>query len=556
MPPLSSDGTLWREKYLSLLKECEKNELLQEKQQEVLQKLITRVCFVAQGQNQQVDEVLGHVRHALREPSEQQLDDLVTQLNDVSMAFERERERQGLEIRTHLRDSVSDWLSFAINNALKKYIKDFVQSLPTSVDTLDGFYQFSLGLRDIQKQALAQVQQSSPSVLKHFFSKKILPLGEEKAGELFENQESLSDVQLSAEKLQSAQEPAPVILYCKNNWRKILSPLLEALRPYHSNQAAIDAFSQSLNDEHSPLDGMDVINQLYVFIYQVISSSQNSFKQYLDCVNHDLIEINQLILESLGVDELNNHQQLQWHEHFTAHIDDLDVISSESCDVEQLKKVVHNQLINLRQSLDQKRKAESEHNQLGDVLSQLKTKVQILEKAAQENSQHLAEQYYKAHHDALTGLPNRYAYEERMTNEHQRYLRYDRPLVIAIFDIDYFKRINDEYGHQAGDRVISVIGKSIAKRLRDVDFFGRYGGEEFVALLPETELPEAVLLLDKIRHVIARASFNYKDKPLQITISIGLTQLVKTDTIESAFDRADRALYAAKAAGRNCLRTQ
>ena len=95
------------------------------------------------------------------------------------------------------------------------------------------------------------------------------------------------------------------------------------------------------------------------------------------------------------------------------------------------------------------------------------------------------------------------------------------------------------------------MSNAIAKRLREVDFFGRYGGEEFVIILPETTGGQALGALDKIRAAIAKTGFSYKETPLELTVSVGLAQLRKDETADALFDRADRALYAAKAAGRN-----
>lgn len=154
-------------------------------------------------------------------------------------------------------------------------------------------------------------------------------------------------------------------------------------------------------------------------------------------------------------------------------------------------------------------------------------------------------------HDPLTELPNREAYNERARAEVSRWQRYQRPLTIAIIDIDHFKNINDSFGHQAGDRVIKVIGRSIAKRLREVDFFCRYGGEEFVALMPETSVETALVVVNEIREAIAKSAFNYKNQSLSISISVGLTEFAAGDDLASAFERADKALYRAKTQGRN-----
>lgn len=191
---------------------------------------------------------------------------------------------------------------------------------------------------------------------------------------------------------------------------------------------------------------------------------------------------------------------------------------------------------------------------MAQQLNTLGEKIKTMETEAEKNRSSLEQQRYKALHDPLTELPNREAYNERAKAELQRWERYNRALTIAVFDIDNFKRINDNHGHQAGDRVIKVIGRSIAKRLREVDFFCRYGGEEFVALMPETSGEIALGVLEKIREAIAGAEFNYKEQPLTITVSIGIYEFKPGDNLDAAFERADRALYNAKAAGRNLCR--
>ena len=121
-------------------------------------------------------------------------------------------------------------------------------------------------------------------------------------------------------------------------------------------------------------------------------------------------------------------------------------------------------------------------------------------------------------------------------------------------DIDWFKNINDTYGHQAGDRVLKVLSRGIAKRLREVDFMARYGGEEFVLVLPETQSEQAHGALDKIREAIALTPFHFKESPVQITLSMGIAEFREGDTVEKVFARADKQLYVAKEQGRNrCL---
>jgi diguanylate cyclase len=232
----------------------------------------------------------------------------------------------------------------------------------------------------------------------------------------------------------------------------------------------------------------------------------------------------------------------------------LETNAEAATDLTQLKSQVKSQIGNIRHALDNYQQAEQSQQKLATQLEALSHKIKFMEDDAEKNRDVLEKQRHKALHDPLTELPNREFYNERAAYEFQRWQRYARPLTLAIFDIDKFKNINDSYGHQAGDRVLKVISRSIAKRLRKVDFFCRYGGEEFVALMPETGVNDALQVLDKIRLAIANAAFNYKDQPLVITLSIGATEFKVGDDLESAFTRADEALYAAKSGGRNCSR--
>jgi diguanylate cyclase len=230
---------------------------------------------------------------------------------------------------------------------------------------------------------------------------------------------------------------------------------------------------------------------------------------------------------------------------------DLESTADSATDINQLKDTVKSQLGNIRQVIDHYQQTDHAQQHLAEQLATLGAKIKTMEVEAEKNRTSLERHRQKALHDPLTELPNREAYNERASAEVQRWQRYGRPLTIAIFDIDHFKRINDSYGHQAGDRVIKVIGRSIAKRLREVDFFCRYGGEEFVALMPETDSETALGVLEKVRDAIANAAFNYKDQPMSITLSVGLTEFKTNDVLETAFERADQALYNAKSTGRN-----
>jgi len=165
--------------------------------------------------------------------------------------------------------------------------------------------------------------------------------------------------------------------------------------------------------------------------------------------------------------------------------------------------------------------------------------------------QRMLEQQRLALLDSLTQLPNRNAYEQRLAYEFERWQRYQRPLVLAVCDLDHFKLINDNFGHLAGDKVLRIIAKTLRKRLRKTDFVARFGGEEFVILMPETEQQEAQQTLEAIREAVAASPFHFRDKPVAVTLSIGIAAFSNGVTSDDIFERADTALYQAKQGGRN-----
>ena len=163
----------------------------------------------------------------------------------------------------------------------------------------------------------------------------------------------------------------------------------------------------------------------------------------------------------------------------------------------------------------------------------------------------LLEAQDRALHDTLTGLSNRLAYNERMAMEHARWQRSGQHLSLVVLDIDRFKTINDTWGHQAGDRVLKYLARELSKQIRAQDFFGRFGGEEFVLILPDTNRAGALKLADGLRRHIESCRFKFKDQPVAVTVSCGVAEFTPGEAPMHAFERADACLYAAKNNGRN-----
>lgn len=156
--------------------------------------------------------------------------------------------------------------------------------------------------------------------------------------------------------------------------------------------------------------------------------------------------------------------------------------------------------------------------------------------------------------DGLTQIYNRKYWEECLAQEFAKAKRYQHPLSLIMFDLDHFKRLNDNYGHQCGDLVLVETCKVITNLLRLSDVLGRYGGEEFAIVLPETNLHGAADVAERIRKAISIVSLDYQGKRITTSVSVGVAELsVKDNAYESIINHADIALYQAKENGRNCV---
>ena len=188
-------------------------------------------------------------------------------------------------------------------------------------------------------------------------------------------------------------------------------------------------------------------------------------------------------------------------------------------------------------------------------LRRLEKAVRISDRA----QQHLRDMNLVLHEastlDPLTGLANRRLLADRLREEAVRADRHQRPLVVAMLDLDLFKQINDSWGHDVGDAALVETGRAMVGAMRKYDLCGRWGGEEFVLVLPETDLPTAIPVVDRVLATIRTLQLSAGTESVQITASVGVTQFRPGESVEDLLKRADDALLTAKRGGRDRMAT-
>lgn len=283
-----------------------------------------------------------------------------------------------------------------------------------------------------------------------------------------------------------------------------------------------------------------------------LEKEKNELTEFLQQLTEALSAIDQHTLASLGDIEAQRKVQEALDQAVTEQVTHIDRTVSDATDIDELKRVVRQRVARISEHIDTFRTMEGKRlAAMEQENTRMRERIGKLEASRQILQAQLAASAQKMLRDALTGLPNRLAFDERVALEVARMQREHTPLCLAIWDIDHFKLINDTFGHQAGDKALHVVGKTLNKLIRDVDMVARYGGEEFVMVLPRANLQQAFVVIERIREKLAETAFRFKDTPLKITLSCGVAEFGADETIENVMARADEALYRAKSNGRN-----
>jgi len=285
---------------------------------------------------------------------------------------------------------------------------------------------------------------------------------------------------------------------------------------------------------------------------QRIEYAKREIETLLNQMVGKLDEIGQFISDSAQ----NQSQTLVSSESLNSHLTGemrAMVESVESAqDLQQMRTQVRTRLDTIGKHLHEFRDREVSRVQVMQQRNeQMRSRMAELEAEAMRLQDQLKDEQRMASIDVLTKVSNRLAYDKRIEEELQRWQRFAQPTCIAAWDIDFFKKINDSYGHRAGDRVLLTVARCLASRIRATDFLARYGGEEFVTILPGIQLVDAMKLIESMRSAVSELRFHFADNVVSVTISCGVTPFQKGDTAGNAFERADKALYEAKKRGRN-----
>ena len=297
---------------------------------------------------------------------------------------------------------------------------------------------------------------------------------------------------------------------------------------------------------------VSTLEEIGVIVLAALDRGQGEFQEFLVGISKRLDEAHQVIQASRQNQSDRQRDDDTLNRVVRNEVQQMQVQVAAATQLDVLRATIGQRLDGIVGALDQHRESSSQRQrELEQQLGALTQRLRGMESQSAAMEKRMIEQQRLALIDTLTQMPNRKAYDQRAIEECERWKRYGRPLTLAVCDLDHFKSINDQFGHLAGDKVLRIIAKTLRARLRKSDFIARFGGEEFVILLPETDAQESLRALETLRAAVVQCPFHFRDERVVVTVSIGIANFNVGATPESVFERADAALYRAKEAGRN-----
>ena len=291
--------------------------------------------------------------------------------------------------------------------------------------------------------------------------------------------------------------------------------------------------------------------ELFYTVYEDVYSDKEELEKFLLNIGTQVIHIGEK-LHNVAEEQASDFKaQGELNERMSDAVTLINDNISSGNDLVSLKNTVKIQLDTLQNIVEEERQiVVAQERRINENVKDLVNQVSELKKEAQELRERVQHEKEHALHDSLTGLYNRQAYNEKISEVISMIDCFDN-FSLLIWDIDHFKKFNDEYGHVVGDKVLKTVSDKLNSLLKQNYFLARFGGEEFAMLIPELTIEQSLEYADYVRREVSEVTFMIKGKQVKITVSCGISSIQAKDTAQSIFERADKALYSAKADGRN-----
>jgi len=537
------------------MKNTESNELDTESLLEACSELkrgLSRLSFVGMGLSGDLDKELAQLRKIIKHDAD--VSEIKISLDGISKilrTLDDDQDEQAIANANSKLDVLTLLLKKELPSALRSGLKS-VKKKAKSKDASEIMRSIAdvIGNYVSDVESAVSIDEKSGKKKSGFFSSLFSKNDDEKID--FHENNNANEMDNDATK-----EPLTEKLlgsYFPQDVKDSLQHLIDQL----SSMDGYAVLADSLNEEISKIFKIEQISAILEMItsafIEISDQEHVQFEKFLKTLNVRIKRVNDFIEQTLEFSQSTSSDSQQLNTDLTGNLSNIKNSLTSAKTLDEAKDAVFDHMDTIVGQINEYcSKQESNSDELVSKMDQLTEQLRATEDEASRLKDDLAEQRVRAQTDPLTSLPNRYSYNERLTQEYNRWRRYRNSLALVIADIDFFKRVNDDHGHAFGDLVLKEIAAYLGAGVRESDFIARFGGEEFVILLPETEIADATRAMNKLRVGIAKMEIKDGDNVVPVTMSFGISVFENDDTTKTVFERADKALYRAKEKGRNLV---
>lgn len=492
-------------------------------QSSMLVEFIGKLSQTCKGQDITLDNKLANLRGLLKKSAA--IADIEKQIAEISKLLQKHSTTNAANIKTLHNDFLSAGKSLQKVNGLPSGLRRDLRSLlDSSEDEKDAVVQYI----PLLSQLIA-------------FYTTVLATKNSTTTELTTAASSLENItQLSAEQ--------PVSKEFIDKFSSILNEL--ALSDINTKQ--LSTVKAKITPDMSNNNLLDRFFEVFDVIVEDLKNERSTAKVFLSTLSETLSTVQSAVKSTLEISSESGSKHEKLNSILQKQVGDMATEISNASSLSTIKNDINDKLKRIAITLQKKAELEKEQNNLlKSKMQEMATKVGSLEEQSKTFEKRIQEQQTKSLTDALTKLANRAAFDDYYAKSLMQYHSKPFDLAIVVLDLDDFKRINDTYGHTAGDKTLQVIANTLKKHIGENAFVARYGGEEFVLIMSQADKAQVLQRLDTLRKQIARLPFKFKNDKVSITVSIGASHINKEDNTHTAFERADEALYQAKAEGKN-----
>ena len=554
----------WKDKYFEQNESFEEQKKCAQDYAALLQRILVRVSLAAENVSERLDDELNGLRSAIRNASaeDNDLEDRLKRIDKLILASDESKQQNTSQIVQILDQLIEQLLVIKLPRKQKHALKKLSKSLSKKASKLQAYPGILSEYAALQASVLQEIVQ--PQEKEQGFFSRILggnrqELVADESGNIQEQSEAGLELETDEETIE-AEEIAPGFSSVARHIRQTLTNLLDQLSFPQSAHRDVAKLRDQIENELVWYELGPTLDDVASLVLSVVGKGQRDFESFLKSLDERLSKVQGFLIESQKVDSKWKTKNQAFDQVVRDQVDGISQKIDTSVDLDELKDSISKHLDSIYQAVDQHDSdGQQFENDKQEEVKALQERINAMEQETAYIRKRLKEERGKALRDSLTNLPNREAYDERFELELERWKRYQKPTTLVVADIDLFKRINDNYGHLSGDKVLQIIAKELRNRVRKTDFVARYGGEEFVIILPETDIETAALVIEKVRDMVGRLPFHFRDENIQITMSFGLIEFKDGCSAEDVidiqqsilFERADKALYRAKKNGRN-----